>query len=73
MEEIQLIGWRWGMAEHWWLVTDVTKLATDGYVLYQIAKGSSPLRELPFAICSRTYTSVRQNELASLNWLAYKS
>ncbi|CAN7199532.1 hypothetical protein [Paenibacillus sp. LjRoot56] len=59
MEEIQLIGWsrgwgstggwwRWGMAEHWWLVTDVTKLATDGYVLYQIAKGSSPLRELPF-------------------------
>ncbi|CAH1218804.1 hypothetical protein PAECIP111891_04794 [Paenibacillus allorhizoplanae] len=62
-------------------MTDVTELAglaglaglaTDEYVLYQIAKGSSPLRELPFYFLPDS-TSVRQSELASLNWLAYKS
>lgn len=37
------------------------------------SKKGVPLYGNSLFICSRTSTSVRQSELASLNWLAYKS
>lgn len=79
MEKIQLIGWWWAVVAG---LENVAGLAADGWgsrvdrvgsglVRGALAKGSCLNgNSLSYFFAGRR---VRQSELASLNWLAYKS